>query len=163
MKKRIKMITWMPALVIMYVIFGFSASSGEQSSGLSLELTKDIFNIVSDITKADIDHAQELKIIDMIHTPIRKLGHLSEYAALGFALCIPLYFYHLKRGRNLYIYSESLLIVYACIDEIHQLFVPERSGRLTDVVIDGVGGIIGILVFCIVGKGIRHLRLKNKK
>lgn len=163
MKHRIRIITWIPALIIMYIIFGFSSSTGEQSSGLSLELTKDIVNIVTDITNADIDYAGELKIIDMVHTPIRKLGHLSEYAALGLAICIPFYFYHKKRGRDLYIYSEGLVVVYACIDEFHQLFVPERSGSLIDIAIDGVGGSIGILVFCILLKGIRGLGFKFKK
>jgi VanZ family protein len=150
MSHNIKIITWIPAILIMIIIFGFSASNGEQSSGLSLELTKDIVGLVTDITNTDINQDEELKIIEMIHTPIRKLGHLTEYAALGFALCIPFYFYHGKRKRNLYVYSEIVLVIYAGIDELHQLFVAERSGRFTDVLIDGLGGLIGIFVFCII-------------
>lgn len=160
MYHKIKIITWIPALFIMAIIFGFSASTGEQSSGLSLELTKDIVNMVTDITNAEINQDEELKIIEMIHTPIRKLGHVTEYAALGFALCIPFYFYHGKRKRDLYVYCESFLIIYAGIDEMHQLFVAERSGRLSDVLIDGAGGAIGILAFCIVLNIILNIRIK---
>lgn len=149
MAHKIKILTWIPALTIMLIIFGFSASTGEQSSGLSLELTKDIVSMVTDITNGEINQEEEFKLIEMIHTPIRKLGHLTEYAVLGLTLCIPFYFYHNKRKMNLYVYSEGFLFIYACIDEFHQLFVAERSGRLSDVIIDSLGGAIGILGFCI--------------
>lgn len=149
MAHKLKILTWIPALIIMVIIFGFSASTGEQSSGLSLELTKDIVGIVTGITNNEINPEEESKLIEMIHTPIRKLGHITEYAVLGFALCIPFYIYHNKKKRNLYVYSEGFLLIYASIDEFHQLFVAERSGRLSDVFIDGLGGAIGILGFCI--------------
>ena len=36
--------------------------------------------------------------------------------------------------------------LYACSDEIHQLFVPGRSGMFTDVLIDTGGAVTGMLV-----------------
>ena len=36
---------------------------------------------------------------------------------------------------------------YAALDEIHQLFVPNRSGQVRDVLIDSVGILIGIILF----------------
>ena len=41
------------------------------------------------------------------------------------------------------------MILYACTDEIHQLFVPGRSGMIRDVFIDSIGGIIGISIISI--------------
>ena len=35
-------------------------------------------------------------------------------------------------------------VFYAAIDEIHQLFVPGRSGEIKDVLIDSCGSFIGI-------------------
>lgn len=40
--------------------------------------------------------------------------------------------------------------LYAASDEFHQLFVPGRSGRLTDVLIDSAGLLAGILVVCLI-------------
>ena len=38
-------------------------------------------------------------------------------------------------------------VFYAAIDEIHQLFVPDRAGRVVDVFIDSIGILIGIAIF----------------
>jgi VanZ family protein len=38
-----------------------------------------------------------------------------------------------------------LAVLYAATDEIHQTFVPGRSGRLTDVLIDAAGAAVGVL------------------
>lgn len=160
MERKFKILTWIPAVIMMIIIFRFSASTGERSSELSLELTKGIVGIVSDFANTNMNQEEELKIIEMIHTPIRKLGHITEYAVLGFALCLPFYFYYKKRKGSLYVYSEGFLIIYACIDEFHQLFVAERSGRFTDVLIDGLGGIIGIFGFFILLKITRFMILK---
>ena len=37
-------------------------------------------------------------------------------------------------------------VAYAVTDEVHQLFVPGRSGRITDVLIDGAGAVVGGIV-----------------
>ena len=42
--------------------------------------------------------------------------------------------------------SFVLTLLYAFSDEIHQLFVPTREGRLRDVVIDGIGAFLASLV-----------------
>ena len=39
--------------------------------------------------------------------------------------------------------------LYACSDEVHQLFVPGRSGNIIDVGIDSIGSYFGILFFYI--------------
>ncbi|MFV0341975.1 MAG: VanZ family protein [Anaerocolumna sp.] len=158
MKHKLMILTWIPVLALMVIIFRFSASTGDESSGLSLELTKDIVLAVTDITNVEIDSEKTNRLIELIHTPIRKLGHLAEYAALGFALCLPFYFYHNKRKKELVVFSEGFLMIYACIDEFHQLFVPERTGRVLDVFIDSIGGAIGILAFYIMYKVITTLK-----
>jgi len=42
--------------------------------------------------------------------------------------------------------SLLLTIIYGISDEIHQLFVPTREGRLRDVFIDAIGAFLGNLV-----------------
>ena len=43
-----------------------------------------------------------------------------------------------------------MTFLYACTDEFHQLFVPGRAGRFTDVLIDTTGGIIMLLFIALV-------------
>ena len=63
---------------------------------------------------------------------VRKTAHFTEYAILWHPL---LSFYivksfHKKNGLRLFCLSHSFLVfLYACTDEIHQLFVPGRSGQ----------------------------------
>jgi VanZ family protein len=39
----------------------------------------------------------------------------------------------------------ALVLLYALSDELHQTFVPTRTASITDVMIDVLGGICGIL------------------
>ena len=50
-------------------------------------------------------------------------------------------------GRR-YILAGLLAVIYAITDEVHQLFVPDRAGVFTDVLIDSAGSAIGLLVVC---------------
>ena len=46
----------------------------------------------------------------------------------------------------LYVMGLAVTFLYASSDEIHQLFIPGRSGQFTDVLIDTSGGLAAILV-----------------
>ncbi|MEK9143211.1 MAG: VanZ family protein [Patescibacteria group bacterium] len=62
-----------------------------------------------------------------------KTLHVIEYAVL-----FVLYFRALKNAVGAFL----LTLLYAAIDEIHQMFVPTREGRLRDVIIDAIGATI---------------------
>ncbi len=69
----------------------------------------------------------------------RKIAHFTEYFIITF-----LSFRAFKgsfRGEffSLFFYSASLSLLLAIFDEIHQLFVPGRTGAVGDVLIDAVG------------------------
>jgi VanZ family protein len=44
-------------------------------------------------------------------------------------------------------YIVAFCLTYAASDEIHQLFIRERSGQLLDVAIDTVGILIGLWLY----------------
>lgn len=88
--------------------------------------------------------------IDAIVTAVRKCAHLAEYAVLALlfwrALRRPV-----RRDPRPWSWREAgfsvlLVALYATTDEFHQSFVPSRYGSATDVLIDTVGAIGGILV-----------------
>ena len=41
--------------------------------------------------------------------------------------------------------SIILCIIYALTDEIHQMFISDRSGEFRDILIDSIASILGIL------------------
>ncbi len=141
---------WIPAVLMMIIIFRFSASYGEQSAGLSFPLTGKIMDTVTGVLNMELTPEEELYFSEAIHTPIRKLGHLAEYGMLAVTVAFPLYMYHHNRRWSLILWCEGICIFYAGTDEFHQLFVPERSGQFMDVLIDGIGGFAGILFFRII-------------
>lgn len=66
-----------------------------------------------------------------------KTLHILEYALLSFLL-----FYGLLHFKI----TLSVAYLYALSDEIHQTFVPGRTGRLRDTLFDLLGIIIGLLL-----------------
>ena len=45
------------------------------------------------------------------------------------------------------IISIFLSFLYACSDEVHQLFIVERTGRILDVFIDTLGASTGVFLY----------------
>jgi len=75
---------------------------------------------------------------------IRKCAHFLEYmilALLAFNV-LKLYF----NAKQVVIFTIAFVFLYACSDEIHQLFVLGREGAIRDVIIDTCGGIFLIVI-----------------
>lgn len=76
----------------------------------------------------------------LINFLVFKSLHVIEYSVL-FILT-----YRVVNGgasAKRYWISFLLVLVYAVTDEIHQTFVPSREGRFRDVIIDGIGALLG--------------------
>lgn len=74
---------------------------------------------------------------------IRKAVHFFIFSVLGFlmyVLCRLL----IKNKLRLVAIAWFTVVLYACLDEMHQYFTDGRSALWQDVVIDSVGGFFGI-------------------
>jgi VanZ family protein len=69
---------------------------------------------------------------------LRKLGHVTEYAVLGALL---------ERALRRPLPAFVLGVAYAASDELHQHFVPGRTGAPLDVAIDAVGVLVGVVAY----------------
>ena len=78
-------------------------------------------------------------------TVTRKGAHLTIYAALAVA-CVRGLRAHGVRGDAALVGALTLAVLYAVSDELHQSTVPERAGTVTDVGIDTVGAVAGLLL-----------------
>ena len=86
----------------------------------------------------------------MIHHLFRKCGHLTEYAILAMLLWRSIRQPEKSRPRP-WRWDEAglalaLVLLYAASDEIHQIFVANRTALTTDVAIDTSGGVVGLML-----------------
>lgn len=134
-------IFWVLTVLWCYVIFSFSAEKGETSSGTSGRVCR----IVASIFVGDFEtmaQADQQKIVENLQFFVRKTAHFTAYAVLGFLVSMD---FRRKKFLKWLGFSTAFVCLYAISDEIHQLFVPERSGRALDVLIDAAGGVCGIV------------------
>lgn len=79
-----------------------------------------------------------------VYHDIRKYAHVFEFFCLGVTSC--LFFDELISSRlKSALFSCGFSLAYACTDEWHQTFVPGRSGQISDVFVDFIGIITGVL------------------
>ena len=132
-----------------FIIFGFSNQNGKESSGISKKITQIITTNIKYIQ--NLEENQKNEITNRIEKIIRKLAHFSIYTLVGLLLMILVNTYNLKLTNKIAITSITG-IIYAISDEIHQSFIPGRSPQVTDVLIDTMGVILGILLVILVIK-----------
>ena len=77
---------------------------------------------------------------------VRKTAHFTLYFLLGLFLCSFLKEFDLN-NKKIIIYTIIFVFIYACSDEIHQLFISGRSGEILDVLIDTLGGVTSSILY----------------
>lgn len=83
---------------------------------------------------------------------IRKIAHFSEYLILGLLV----YNMFNKFEINNYYFVILICIIYACLDEIHQLFIEGRTCSNIDVLIDTSGSVLSIFIYKIKNKLLKN-------
>ncbi len=138
-----------PLLAWMALIFMLSGQQGNVSSSLSGTLTLFIAQSISRLAcllGCDTEFFQAGNLLSLLHPFVRKAAHAAEYAVLAVLLVRWLDTWLGKNARTL-LTALAIAILYAAADEIHQLFVSERAGQLTDVAIDSLGAALGLLCY----------------
>lgn len=146
----LKPLSFLPAILMMYVIYSFSAQTGEVSGQLSYKISYKIVETKNQLLNENKSSAELAVSADTIHFYVRKAGHMTEYFLLAVAISLPLYVYGV-RGIWLVILAGIICVGFAGLDEYHQSFVADRGPSLRDVGIDSIGALIGILMvqaFC---------------
>jgi VanZ family protein len=101
----------------------------------------------------------EPSLVDQLNAVLRKTGHFVGYAILSALVVLALRNTNRDRLRNVLqrpwgIYLRDywrrewallgilLTVVTAAFDEIHQTFIPSRTGRWQDVLLDSCGAVV---------------------
>ena len=88
MIKLLKPLSFLPAFLMMYMIYSFSAANGVASSGLSDKVSEKIVVTVDKVMKLDLSGEQINYYKQRIHYPVRKAAHMTEYALLAIAIAL---------------------------------------------------------------------------
>ena len=158
----LKPLSFIPALLLMYMIFSFSGQTGDVSSQLSYKVSYKIVETADYVFDGNLETWQIDEWANKINFITRKLAHMTEYFALAVAVSFPLYVYGLH-GILLMLVAGLICVGFACGDEYHQSFVAGRSPSVKDVCIDSVGVFLGIIAVRIVGWTGRKTIFKPKK
>lgn len=126
---------WSLVIAFMVTIFIFSSEIAVQSEQKSRFVIY-ILNILG----INIESAFG-NLADFI---VRKAAHITEYFILYLLIFNALYNDFSKKTALLL--SLLFVFLYASTDEYHQLFIPGRSGKFRDVLIDTSGGTLGLIL-----------------
>jgi len=155
-EKIIKIVNIALVIVWMVIVFWCSAQVGDDSSKISGNTLRKIITFINQ----NISQQELERLVELFQPVIRKLAHYTMYTVGGFLI------YNqqrtLKDNKNKIVNSTIIGVVYAITDEIHQLFVPGRSGRILDVGIDSLGVITGIFIYIISEKIINYVKTRRK-
>lgn len=146
----LKPLSFLPALLIMYMIFSFSSQTGTESSQLSYKVSQKLVQVGAAILDRDLTQEEIDLYANKYHYAVRKLAHMTEYCILAVSLCIPLYAYRI-RGIFLVLLAGLICVGFAAGDEYHQSMVAGRAPSVKDVCIDSIGIFAGIFGTRIIG------------
>ena len=152
----------LPTLLIFQICFIFIMSSfGHNSSDAQSNLFVDF--IAQNFPH--VRHGLENNLISLstLIFLVRKTAHFTEYAILG-----SLFFLNLRNtplGLIKHPLATSILFsfLYACTDEIHQIFVPGRSAQFRDVLIDTLGASFGAIITYLIIKLFTKIKAHSHK
>lgn len=145
----IRIVLFILILTTFITIFRFSSQDGQTSSSLSKEVTENVTKRINKIQ--NLEETERKNVLNRIEKIIRKIAHFSLYTIVGIllmSLACTYEFTEFKRGGI----SFLIGLMYACLDELHQFFISERSAQITDVMIDSMGVLFGILLVMLIYK-----------
>ena len=143
----LKPFSFIPAILMMSMIFSFSSQNGTESSQLSEKVARGIFITIDHVMDRGWDDEKIQELADEYQYPVRKLAH----GLRGFALTF---------------LAGILCVAFAASDEFHQTMVANRGPSVKDVGIDSIGVLFGITfvrLFCWIALGGNTKKRKRRR
>lgn len=145
---------WIPLILWMAVIFQSSAQPYQKQdirpwlgNVLPEQYIKEHFSDIKLSYDGNEISIATKGVAGFVEFIIRKAAHVVAYAILSFLMLFALWkTAKMKKWLTMVI---TLLgsFLYACSDELHQMYTGDRTPKFTDVMIDTIGVMIGIIAF----------------
>lgn len=137
-------------LCIFWMVFiAYNTSqTGESSNKKSVSITEGIINktqsVINNSNNSSIIR-NDNDFIKKLNKYIRKFAHGFEFLVLALLIFSALKSFNIK-NRECIIYTLFIVLLYAVMDEYRQLYIPGRTSSVRDIVIDFIGGIVGVII-----------------
>lgn len=123
---------WVWAVIIYCVGIFVTTASPASTGGETQQLIQNLFSLSADQAA-------------LVNVGIRKSVHFIAYGVLAVLIFQAI-------GKKSLFVAWLLTTVYAASDEIHQAFVPARTGSILDVLLDSFGALIALSILFIHAK-----------
>ncbi len=133
---------WAQVIAVAAMIFFFSAQDGEDS----MQVSGGVVDFLIRLLVPDFDGMAEgdrLAIYGQLQYLVRKAAHFTEFAMLGASLRL---LFHALSLRQPILIAWAAGTLYACTDEMHQMFVDGRGAMWQDVCIDSAGVLTAVIL-----------------
>lgn len=147
-KRTIFILMLCATLAWMGFIFLFSSENDMQSTERSDAVTDRLAKAVNGNYIAEEKDGEFMNFYKGVSIFVRKSAHVLSYALLG-ALTYLVVMLRCEENKNFLkngTLSVTICVIYASLDEFHQTFVDGRAGRVSDVLIDSIGIVIGTAI-----------------
>lgn len=145
---KLNYISWIPAIIVMTIIYMFSAKPVTSSNESSMIIANSVLNLYESITNQPMQDELRPEKLEIVNHIIRKTAHFMEYAVLAVTIVFHLWVWKMKY-KWIFLFSSLFSALYAATDEFHQTFVPGRGGQFKDVILDSCGALTGALLSCV--------------
>ncbi len=154
--KAFRVITVILLIIWMSLIFSLSSQNADTSSKTSGGLIRATLSVFyPDFEELTKENQEE--IVGSFQFLARKTAHFSLYAVLGGLSFLSVISYR-KLMLKIRVLSASVIcLIYAVSDEVHQIFIPGRSGEVRDVLIDFCGAFITIIILTLFSRYIKGI------
>ena len=140
----------------MALIFSMSAQNATESDKTSGNVIESVLSVIYPGFDG-LSKESKAELISSFQFIARKTAHFSLYAILGLLSFLTVISYrNLKFGLRTAL-SAAICLLYAVSDEVHQLFVPGRSGEIRDVCIDFCGSLLMITILALSARYIKKI------
>lgn len=152
-----KIICWLLVLIWLVVIFCFSSKNGEtsdkQSKAFIIETARNTVKVTNElgITNKELTDKELHDFASDANYVVRKLAHFSIYLVLAILVMVALSNSNWRTDKKIFL-AILICFLYSITDEFHQMFISGRSGMAIDCVIDTFGGILGCVIYALIGK-----------
>lgn len=143
--KAFRIITVLLTIALCVTIFCLSAENATESSATSRGIIKKVIALFIDDFE-NLSEAKQKEICAPFQFVVRKSAHFCLYFLLGTLAFLSVLTYDKIASRLKVSIGISFAFLYAVSDEIHQRFVPGRSGELRDTLIDLSGAVLGVFI-----------------
>ena len=138
-----KKIGFILVIIWILIIFLFSGEKAKRSNYTSDKVIIEFIKVKDKLMRSNTNQQELRRIIKENRIYVRKTAHMCEYFILAILVFNFIKYLVIKK---IYFISFIVCLILSVFDEIHQLFVPGRTGRLFDVGVDSIGIILGILL-----------------